>query len=375
MRTIKIALVFIALVMGGAATYVWSRWQPCSTVRECYWSWKAFTSNADPMETRRFIAIHGGFTASTELVAFQVPISPTANGLILIHRAGRRAAMLAQDGYSYRSPRFSDDGERLVFARAQAGQAETELVSCVVSDWRCTTLLRSTSSISSPVDIGGGKVLFALGYPVVRNGEVTRYRRYDFHIVSPGRQPSRMTGFDLVGLHAISVGKDKVYFSAVGGKSQSTAASCTDAIKCDSSEIFSLDLDRDADAILNPPDKLKPAMLPDGLSVHPAISADGTRLAFLNTDRKGNPWRYNLKVSGANGDQPQTIAVSGIAFSAAAFVGETLLVNELFQDRYRVSIFDRDLNRIDTIEIPTSVEFLNSLHRLGPTVASAKGGF
>jgi WD40-like Beta Propeller Repeat len=375
MRTIKIVLVLIALVMGGAATYVWSRWQPCSTARECYWSWKAFTSNADPMEGRLFRAINGGFTASTELVSFQVPISPTANGLLLIHRADRRAAVLAQDGYSYWAPRFSDDGERLVFARGQAGQAEQELVSCLVSDWRCTTFLRSTGSISSPVDIGGGKVLFALGYPVVRDGEVTRYRRYDFHIVSPGRQPSRMTGFDLIGLHAISVGKDKVYFSALGGKSESKAPSCTNAIKCDSSEIFSLDLDRDADRILNPPDKLKPAIMLDGLSVDPAISADGTRLAFLNTDRKGNPWRYNLKVAGTNGGPPRTIAVNGIAFSAAAFVGETLLVNELFKDRYRVSVFDRDLNRIDTIEVPNSVEFLNSLHRVGPTVASAKGGF
>jgi hypothetical protein len=375
MRMIKIVLVLIALVIGGGAIYVGSGWQPCSTVRECYWSWKAFTSHADPMDTRRFIAIHGGFTASKELVSFQVPISPTANGLILIHRAGRRGAMLAEDGYTYRSPRFSEDGERLVFLRAQTGQAEQELVSCVVSDWRCTTLLRSTSSITSPVDIGGGKVLFALGYPVVRNGEVTRYRRYDLHIVSPGREPSRMTGFDLIGLHAISVGKDKVYFSAVGGKSESTAASCTNAIKCDSSEIFSLDLDREADRILNPPDRLKPAIMVDGLSIHPAISADGTRLAFLNTDRKGNPWRYNLKVAGANGDPPQTIAASGIAFSAAAFVGETLLVNELFKDHYRVGIFDRGLNRIDTIDVPNSVEFLNSLYRVGPTAASAKGVF
>jgi hypothetical protein len=373
MRTIKIVLVFIALVMGGAATYVWSKWQPCSTLRECYWSWKAFTSNADPMEGRRFSAIHGGFTASTELVSFQVPISPTANGLILIHRAGRRAAMLAQDGYTYWSPRFSDDGERLVFARAQAGHAEQELVSCVVSDWHCTTLLRSTSSISSPVDIGGGKVLFALGYPVVRNSEVTRYRRYDFHIVSPGGQPVRMTEFDFLSLQAISAGNNKIYFQAIGGKSESKAAACADPVKCDSSEIFSLD--READRILTPPDKLKPAIMLDGLSIHPAISADGTRLAFLNTDRKGNPWRYNLKVSGANGDPPRTIAVSGIAFSAAAFVGETLLVNELFKGRYRVSIFDRDLNRIDTIDVPNSVEFLNSLHRFGPTVASAKGAF
>src|SRR5712664_2488350 len=153
MRKLKIVLAFIVVVMAGGAMYVWSKWQPCSTVRECYWSWKAFTSNADPMDGRRFSSIDAGFTASAELVAFQVPTSLTANGLLLIHRAGRRAALLGQEGYNYWSPRFSDDGERLVFARARAGQAEQELVSCAVSDWRCIVLLRTTSSILSPVDI------------------------------------------------------------------------------------------------------------------------------------------------------------------------------------------------------------------------------
>ena len=86
MRAIKIVLVSLALILGSGALFVWSKWQPCSTVRECYWSWKALTSNADPMEGRRFNSIHGGFTASSEFAAFQVPISLTENGLVLIHR-------------------------------------------------------------------------------------------------------------------------------------------------------------------------------------------------------------------------------------------------------------------------------------------------
>ena len=139
-RKIKIALICVALVLGSGATYVWSKWQPCSTVRECYWSWKAFASNADPMDGRRFNAIHGGFTASAELAAFPVPTSLTATNLLLIHRAGRRAAILGREGYNYWSPRFSDDGERLVFARARTDQAEQELVSCTVGDWRCNVL-------------------------------------------------------------------------------------------------------------------------------------------------------------------------------------------------------------------------------------------
>jgi hypothetical protein len=371
MRAIKIVLVSLALILGGGALFVWSKWQPCSTVRECYWSWKALTSNADPMEGRRFNSINGGFTASSELAAFQVPISLTENGLVLIHRAGRRAAIIAGEGHTYWSPRFSDDGERLVFAHARAGHAEQELISCAVSDWHCTLLLRSPNSILSPVDIGDGKVLFALGYPVVRDGKVSRYRRYDFHIVAPGRQPVRMTHFEFLSLHAISVGKTRIYFQAIGGKSESKSASCSDPNKCSSSEIFSLDLDREADRILNPPDRLKPAIMVDGISVKPAVSADGTRLAFLNTSLEKFTFRYNLKVSGADGEPLKTVPVTGIGFSAGAFAGETLLVNELFKDRYRISAFDRDLNRIDSIDVPVSPEFLNHVHHIEVKVDSA----
>jgi hypothetical protein len=67
MRTIKIVLASLALLFGGGAIFVWSKWQPCSTVRECYWSWKALASNADPMEGRRLSSIYDGFTASAEL--------------------------------------------------------------------------------------------------------------------------------------------------------------------------------------------------------------------------------------------------------------------------------------------------------------------
>jgi hypothetical protein len=375
MRAIKIALISLTLLLGGAAIFVWSKWQPCSTVRECYWSWKAFTSNADPMEGRRFRSISDGFTASAELAAFQVPTSLTANGILLIHRAGRRAAMIAQEGYTHWSPRFSDDGKRLVFARAQAGHAEQELISCTVHDWHCTLLLRSPNSILSPVDIGDGKVLLALGSPVVRDGKVTRYRRYDFHVVAAGRQPLRMTEFNLLSLHAISVGQNRIYFQAIGGKSDSKAESCADENKCDSSEIFSLNLDREGDKILNLPDRLKPVLMVDGISVKPAISADATRLAFLNTSREKFTYRYNLKVADGNGDPLKTIAVNGIAFSGPAFVGDTLLVNELFKDRYRIGIFDHDLNRIDSIDVDNSPEFLGRVNRIPLAVEPAAGAF
>jgi hypothetical protein len=375
MRAIKIALVSLALLLSAGSIFVWSKWQPCSTARECYWSWKTVTSNTDPMERRRFISIYDGFTASTELAAFQVPTSLTANGILLIHRAGRKAAIIAREGYTHWSPRFSTDGERLIFARAQAGRAEQELVSCSVSEWRCTLLLRTSGSILSPVEFGRGKVIFALGYPLVRDGKTTQHRRYDFYVVVAGQPPVRMTQFEFLSLHAISVGQNKIYFQAIGGKSESKADSCADASKCDSSQIFSLNLDLETGRILNPPERLKPAVMIDGISVKPAISGDATRLAFLNTGREKFTYRYNLKVGDGNGDTLKTVAVDGVAFSTAAFVGDTLLVNELFNDHYRIGIFDCDLNRIDSIDVVNSPDFLGGLSRIPLTIETAAGVF
>jgi WD40 repeat protein len=369
MRRLKISLVLVALFVGGGATYVWAHWQSCSTLRECYWSWKAFTSNEGPMEGRRSRVMSPGFTASANLIAIQAPTSAATDGLVLVDRAGKRTAIIAQDGFTYWAPRFSDDGERLIFVRAQAGRAQQELLSCVVDNWHCTILLSTTDTIVSPVDVGDGKVLFALGYPIVHGDkEVPRHRTYDFHIVSPGHPPVRMTEYRFVALHAISVGNRTVYFSAEGSRVEDQTASCVNVIKCNRSKIFRLDFDRDADRILNAPDKLAPAIKVDGLSVQPRISADGARLAFLNTSFDQFTYRYNLKVSDPVGDAPQTIEVDGISFSAGAFVGDTLLVNELFKDRYRVSAFDRDLNPAGTTEINHSTGFLNQLHHIDLTI-------
>ncbi|XIA66269.1 hypothetical protein ACFIOY_09705 [Bradyrhizobium sp. TZ2] len=182
-----------------------------------------------------------------------------------------------------------------------------------------------------------------------------------------------MTHFDLLGLYAISASKERVYFSAVGGNSESRAPSCLDVVKCDSSEIFGLNFEREAHSIRNPPHQLKPVFLVDGISAHPTISADGTRLVFLNTSREKFTYRYNLKVSRPNGDPLGTIELRGIAFSAGAFVGKDLLVNELFKDRYRVSAFDQDLNRVDSIDIDNSAEFLSRVQRIELTINPADG--
>ena len=50
-------------------------------------------------------------------------------------------------------------------------------------------------------------------------------------------------------------------------------------------------------------------------------------------------------------------------------------MNELFKDRYRIGIFDRDLNRIDSIDVVNSPEFLAGLPRIPLTVEAAADVF
>jgi hypothetical protein len=70
----------------------------------------------------------------------------------------------------------------------------------------------------------------------------------------------------------------------------------------------------------------------------------------------------------------KTIFVNGIAFSPGAFVGNTFLVNELFEGNYRVSQFDQDFNLVDSIEIDNSPEFLGRAPHIGLAFDSEKHG-
>jgi hypothetical protein len=84
-------------------------------------------------------------------------------------------------------------------------------------------------------------------------------------------------------------------------------------------------------------------------------------VAFLNTNRKGNPWRYNIAVADIDGVVDGGFSVEGVAFSSGAFVGDTLLVNELFDDHYRILSADLSSRRVTGMGIKHSPEYLRTI--------------
>jgi hypothetical protein len=98
-----------------------------------------------------------------------------------------------------------------------------------------------------------------------------------------------------------------------------------------------------------------------GYSTSPIVSGDGKRVAFLNTNRKGSPWRYNIAVADIDGVVQGGFSVEGVAFSPGAFVGDTLLVNELFDDHYRVLSVDLSSGRVTGMGVKNSPAHLRSI--------------
>jgi WD40-like Beta Propeller Repeat len=366
MRALKIVLMTITVLLGGAATFIWAYWQPCSSVRECHWSGKAFANDTDLMNRRRLVSIIGGFTASASLVAFQVPVSSADDGIAVIDRTTKHAKLIAPVGFTNWSPRFSEDGERMVFVRRRSGKADVELISCTTREWRCSILLRTAESILSPVDIGDGMVLFAYGHTKYQDGKPTSYKSYDLYSLAANQQPVRLTTYNLLAMHAISLGDGKLYFQGVGGNARTNAEACSSpsSINCDRSEIFQLEINQNSHTIVNPPEKLQPAFVVKGLSTTPAISTDGTKLSFLNTSLETFNYRYNMKVQSDGDATARTIPIDGITFSMGAFVLDSFLVNDLFEDHYSVKQFDRDLNLVNAIDLGNSPEALNRLPRI-----------
>jgi len=107
--------------------------------------------------------------------------------------------------------------------------------------------------------------------------------------------------------------------------------------------------------IPNKPLILKPSFVIPGYSVGVTLSGDGTRVALKNTARRGNPWRYNVIMADLDGTVDREIDVEGYAFSSGAFVGETYLVNELFDDRYRVRAMSISTNQRHDLQFEFSL--------------------
>lgn len=247
--------------------------------------------------------------------------------------------------------------------RAAVGNGERELVTCEISTWRCSILFRAPRQLAAPVDVGNGYVLFAANQP--REGDDAKSRRFDIFAVRKGEQPTRITNYEMYEVQSLSLAKDKIVFGAAG-KRGFEPSSCppSDFLKCDKSDIYALDFDPQRMTLLNRPNLLKPLFAVAGYSTQPVVSPDGKRVAFKNTNRQGNSWRYNTAISDLSGSIEGGVSAQGFAFSASAFVGDFLFVNEVFEDRYRILRIDAASKKVDGFEVKHSPEYLKSVETI-----------
>jgi hypothetical protein len=159
---LKYVLLILVVAVGGFLVSTFSWFTSCQgRMQQCYAAFRGFTSNVDRIVQERQRSIHGGFTASQSTVAFQTPLGDGTDGIILIARSTNQSRLISSKNYTHWSPRFSSDGERLVFLRQLVGSKERELLTCEVRTWQCSILFRTTTALSSAVDAGNGDVIFA----------------------------------------------------------------------------------------------------------------------------------------------------------------------------------------------------------------------
>jgi hypothetical protein len=294
---------------------------------------------ADPLQRTRAHAL-SQFTASSELIIFPTPVAPGQVGLMVIDRRTDRPRLIASEGTFFTYPQLSVDGERLLLVRTKGGTSQ--LLSCGVQNWQCRVAAQSAASITWPIELDQDRILYSSS-PLVAGGDgVKRYGKHDFYLAERSREPVQLTDFQLFELGPLDVFDSKLMFAAYGPSKQNPIIPQPQARARSNSEIFALGFDRSNPRIRTPEHILEPLYVIDGgLSIIQTVSPDGTKVAILNTWTGIGHYRYDLVIATIEGAVLKRVDASTLQFSRAAFVGSTTVVaNQLFDDRYEVTMVD-----------------------------------
>jgi hypothetical protein len=309
----------------------------------------AITGPTDPLQRIRKLTL-SQFTASTELIVFPVLLASHHIGLMVIDRRTDRRRLVTSEA-TFQYPQLSRDGKRLLAIRIKGGISQ--LLSCEVKDWKCRVAAESADSIINPVELDRDRILYVSSPLTTQHNAVKPYNNHDFYLSEPSREPVRLTDFQLYQLGPLDFFDRKLMFSASGGpkpiipKMQPLADSRSD--------IFAISFDPKNPQIVTPEHTLEPLYLIDkGDSSRQAVSPDGTKVAFINTWTNISPYRYDLVIATMEGAVLKRVDASTFTFSRPAFVGSTtVLANQLFKDRYEVTMVDLANN---SVGIATTVD-------------------
>jgi hypothetical protein len=296
---------------------------------------------ADGLQRTRGYAL-SEFTASSELIIFPTPLAQDQVGLMVIDRRTDRRRLIAREGTFFTYSQLSPDGERLLFVRTKRGTSH--LLSCVVQTWHCRVAAETADSIIWPTELDQDRILYSSTPLVTGLDGVKRFSKHDLYLSERSREPVRLTDFELFTLGPLDIFDGKLMFSAYGPSRQRPIIPQPQALARSNSEIFALEFDRNNSRIRTPEHILEPLYVIDGgLSIRQAVSPDGTKVAFLNTWTQIGPYHYDLVIATTEGTVLKRVEASTLQFSRAAFVGSTtVLANQLFDDRYEVTLVDME---------------------------------
>lgn len=287
------------------------------------------------------------FTATGDWIVFPVALTEETAALAVINRTtGDRKLVISPDKF-LAFPQFSSDGKRVLVVRGRQTAPESELLSCNVEDWSCRVLVKASQPMRWPVEVRKDVVLYVGSESFGTRG----HRHYDFYLAEASGVSVRMSNFELYDLAALSVIDDKVIFSSAGSLARNNFIfPNSDPLARASSEIFVMKINWIDKRFIVPLQQLVPLYLIGGFSVLATATADGTKVAFLNQRMTAGMERYNLVIGTIDGGILNYVDAVTRGFSRPAFVGaDSVLVNQIFSDRYEVALAKIGSNSIQTV--------------------------
>jgi WD40-like Beta Propeller Repeat len=276
------------------------------------------------------------FAASGKNAAFPVKGSDGHLALLFVDLQSDKLRKLGIKGSDLLSPYLSADGARLFFTRHPDGQTGSELIRCDTVSFACKSLLRSEGRISTPIEIEDRRILYVSSLYHVGLDRKGRYSRNDFWLFDEVSGPRKLTDMKLYQISSISVTNDSVYFSAYGPAPEHPAVPKEDPDAPRQSDIFKLPFDPVQGKIQSPSHVLTPLFLAEGKARSPAVSSDGSFIAFLRTRLGIGNYRYELVVRDEDSHTERLIPTNGLGFSRPVVVDHSVYTNSIDISRYSI---------------------------------------
>jgi Tol biopolymer transport system component len=283
--------------------------------------------------------------------------------LLLVDFGTGKRIKLKSDRSHLLSPYLSPAGTRLLFSRQALGHQEHDLVSCDTATLRCRTILKSTGSIQSAIEISDARILYVSSPYVKGSGGRIRLSRNDIWIFDPATGSRKLTDFGLYELHSLSVTDNEIYFSAFGSRHDRPLI--PKPADGERSDIFRLPFDPEKATIDTTSGTWAPLFASGGISTRPTVSADGSLIAFLRTRTGVNPYHYNLVLAEPNSHAERLIESSGMRASRPVIIDHDVYAAITKEDRVLIEvkhpgtsdmeliadIDNASINNADTVEL------------------------